>query len=365
MNAVGKIGMFCLLLAAVVVSFLTGCAIARVPYDVTVKYAEVRGNMIKEEFHKQVPSEIKTFEDLTKLLDAYDKFKGVKQMSFEESVWTDEAREAIRGLEFNHNTSAVFLVEIVRREFDCEDFCKFAAEHRNATVELLDRLADHPRESVWLQVTKNSNVTTELLRKIYFNPKSNFYVRGYAAHNPKAPPEIVTAFLQEAMSNTDPRKRCWASGFPRASLSLGDYSKLSKDLDKRVRDALARNPSAPISMLESLSEDADPYVSRHARETIQKVKTNHFTKKAQDFVCSNKTVLNLIGSVPEFHQFDTSSSKEPCPDGGFAGHTYFRVETPSAHKGCLIKISWRSKDCEDDFQPLEIQANSKVIWKTQ
>lgn len=311
-------------------------------------------------FEKQFPKPIATQEAITKLLDEYDRIKG-KSSSFN---WRIRVQDAIRALANNPETPHELLAEILRREFDDNLTCVDMATNFSATPELLDRLAEHPSYSVCSEVISNPKTSPKTLQKLYFNnPKRDFYFRGSIASDSKAPAEVVSAFLKEAVPSDDPMKRRWAAGNPRAALE--DYLKLSKDPETTVRLALARNPAAPKSVLESLSHDVDFRVSKEALDTIQKAKKDRFTKKARDFACSNKAVLNLISSVPEFHQYDIHSDSEPRPNGGFEGYTNFRVTAPSDHKGCLMSIRWRSKDCDDDFLPLEVRANDAVIWRAQ
>lgn len=324
----------------------------------------------RDDIHKlylqKLPARITTFEELTKLLDESDKLKGKRIDDVGLYYWNDELNRNIQGIVEDNDSPPEFLTEIVRRNFDHysgERFCTFAAKNRNASVVLLNHLADHHRKSVRSTVAKNPNATPEILRKIYFGPGADFYSRGIAAEQRNAPPYIVVAFLQEALSTTDLMERRWAGSFSRGSFEY--YTKLSKDPDEVVRRRVAENEHTPKPVLLSLTQDADSTIRKRAIETIEKVKKDHFTKKARDSACSNKAVLSLIGSVPEFDRYDIHSDSEPCPSGGFQGHIYFRVEKPANQRGCLIGIRWQSKDCENDFQPLEVRANSSVIWRSQ
>lgn len=311
-------------------------------------------------FEKQFSKPIATQEEMTKLLDEYDQIKG-KGSSFN---WRIRVQDAIRATARNPNTSSMFLAEIVRRDFENNLICEAVASNPNATPELLDRLAEHPDWLVLGPVIRHPRASSETLRKLYFDPKQDFYRRGNIAEHTNAPEQIVSAFVEEAVPSDDLMKRSYVAASRHAS-SQAVCSKLLENPDTVVRLKLAQNPAVPKSVLELLSHDSDVCVRRDALETIQKVKKDRFTRKARDFALDNKGIIKLIGSVPEFDPYDINCDAKACPSGGFEGCIYFRVRRPMDHSGCLIGIRWRSKDCENDFLPLEIKANSAVIWGAQ
>lgn len=308
---------------------------------------------------------ITTMEELRRLLNEHERTKNDVFKSSTAQYWSREIWERIRHVAMDPATPTEFLTEIMRRFYRDESFAQSAAAHRNATPELLNWLADHPCESVYSAVASNRNTTAETLRKIYFNPKTNFYVRGIAAGMPQAPPEIITAFLTEAVRSDSAEKRRWAAEFGGAPAEV--YSKLSKDPDKHVRNALAQNLSAPMSVLESLAKDFDPYVNRKAINTIRKLKEARFAKKAMDFIRSNQTVVNFLGSVPEIELMPADSTEiKSRTDGGVNGEFRFRIKAAKIYNGSTLSIRWRSKDFDDDFQPLQIWENgipTHEIWK--
>ncbi len=180
------------------------------------------------------------------------------------------------------------LVQLVLADDSCECVRQLLAGNRCLLSSAVIRLLSRPTKGVLEALSGNPSVELKLLRPHFEGADGEDYLKIFACRDGLSEADLEYVLLHggdaslyglwhlgvdcRGMSvrasrrlarHALPSVRCLAAGA--SSLPLALMMELSRDVANQVRLSLARNESAPTTVLENLSNDSDAEVSKSAR----------------------------------------------------------------------------------------------------
>jgi hypothetical protein len=151
---------------------------------------------------------------------------------------------------YNHSSSVNVLDALARDKH--VDVRAFVAGNPNSSPQALELLSQDRKSAVRLEVALNISTTPLILEKLARD--SDSAVRQMAARNP-----LTSTVALDALAS-DKAKQVRLEVASNRSASLLALSVLSTERDASIRSAVARNPSCPPAVLKKLARDSYPGV---------------------------------------------------------------------------------------------------------
>ena len=137
------------------------------------------------------------------------------------------------------------------------------AKNKNASPEILEKLADDEDANVRYYVAENPKTPADILKKLAREDEESG-VRQAVAYNPNTPADILKKLAEDKDDDVK-----WAVA-ANTKTPVDILKKLADDKDDYVKSAVVDNPNAPVEVLKKLAEDEDERIRRIAERALRK-----------------------------------------------------------------------------------------------